>query len=603
MRKKILDAAIAHSGGKQHPRIMMSEADFARIPTSADPIDIYAMKKFVKDADALLEKELLKYEIPDGIRLLSVSRAMLDRTFRLGLAYRTTGDRRYADRLWREMENVASFKDWNPYHFLDVGEMTNAMGIAFDWLYDYLDEEQKQIVVKAIIEKGVNAAMDDYLNRERKRSYRWYQDMPGDNWKFVCNGGITVGILAIFDEPNVDQELLRDALNYAYINTYEAVRIMYHPDGSYEEGFTYWTYATSYLGFYVMSLISATGTDFGLADYEPVHKSPYYVKALCSNNFYCFNFGDAQEVLLCSDVYLWLGRYFNDPVVSNMRISMFRQDEKHIGPRDMLHYRPTEEKGMDSVPLDAGSVGGTNASFRSGWTDQDLYGAIHFGDNNAYHRHEDMGTFCVEYKHRRFFCDLGQDNYNVKKYAHCYRFRAEGHNTICINLSPEPIQERYCECYIDRFRMGTDTEDAIAVCDMTPAYFGKSAVRGMRMTKDRTALIVQDDLSLAPEDTVWWFGHTKADIELAADRKSAILTIDGVRLWVGLLTEGEFEIMPAELLFPEMKQADANDNSKVRKLALHLGGETKCISVAFMPLEDGETAPKNIPTVKPIAEW
>lgn len=602
MRQKILDTARAFSGGK-HPRIMMSKADFERIANSKDPLDTYAYDMVIAQAERLLSKDLLTYYIPDGIRLLEVSRTMLRRTLILGMAYNISGDERFADRLWKEMETVAAFKDWNPYHFLDVGEMTNAMGIAFDWLYDYLTPEQRKIVVNAIIEKGVNAAMDDFLDRPRKRSYRWYQDVPGDNWKYVCNGGITVGILSIFDEEGVDEELLRDALNYAYKGTYPAVRRMYFPDGSYEEGFGYWTYATSYLGFYVMSLMSACGTDFGLCDHEPVHTSPYYVKTLCSNNFYCFNFGDAKEDFQCSDIYLWLGRYFNDPIVSSMRIEVLRKNPEIMDIRDVLHYRPTEEKSMDCVPLDAGSVGGTNASFRSGWTDQDLYAGIHFGDNNAYHRHEDMGTFCVEYKHRRFFRELAADNYNVDEYIKCYRYRAEGHNTICINLSPDPIQERYSECYINTFRPGTATEDAIAVCDMTAAYFGKSVVRGMRMPSDRSAIIIQDELNLEPTDTGYWFGHTQAEIELSEDKKSAILTLDGERLWVGILAGGEFEVMPAELLFLEIKQEGARDNSDTQKLAIRFGGDTKCVSVAIMPLEDGEKMPKNIPALKPISEW
>ncbi len=49
-----------------------------------------------------------------------------------------TGDPQFKDRAEQEMLGVAAFPDWNPPHFLDVGEMTTAMAIGYDWLYDVL---------------------------------------------------------------------------------------------------------------------------------------------------------------------------------------------------------------------------------------------------------------------------------------------------------------------------------------------------------------------------------------------------------------------------------------------------------------------------------
>jgi len=34
---------------------------------------------------------------------------------------------------------AARFGDWNPKHFLDVAEMTFALAIWYDWLFDQLD--------------------------------------------------------------------------------------------------------------------------------------------------------------------------------------------------------------------------------------------------------------------------------------------------------------------------------------------------------------------------------------------------------------------------------------------------------------------------------
>ena len=50
---------------------------------------------------------------------------------------------------------VARFSDWNPSHFLDTGEMTFALAVGYDWLYDQLGEASRAEIRKAIVEKGV----------------------------------------------------------------------------------------------------------------------------------------------------------------------------------------------------------------------------------------------------------------------------------------------------------------------------------------------------------------------------------------------------------------------------------------------------------------
>jgi hypothetical protein len=51
------------------------------------------------------------------------------------MAYRLTGDERFLQRAKRDLLTVAAFPDWNPQHFLSVGEMSFAVAIGYDWLY------------------------------------------------------------------------------------------------------------------------------------------------------------------------------------------------------------------------------------------------------------------------------------------------------------------------------------------------------------------------------------------------------------------------------------------------------------------------------------
>ena len=601
MKNRVIDDVIRHSGKGVHPRIFLTAADFERIKASDDPVYEAAKKATFAEADGILEEPLLEYDIPDGIRLLFVARKMLNRTMNLGMAYKLSGDERYARRLYQELEKVASFKDWNPYHFLDVGEMSCAFGIGYDWIYECMSEDERKKIRTAIVNKGLEPAMDDYLDRERKRSYRWYQDMPGDNWKLVCNGGITVASLAICDEDDIDREWLSDVFGYAFEDSYRAVRNFYLPDGSYTEGFTYWNYATDFLAHYVSALKSAAGTDYGLADYEPVEISAYYVKMMCSNTFMSFNFGDAWEVLLCEEVFSWVGKNFNNPEITTMRGDVVIENPSLARVRDIIWRKPMERKLLGGRALACGSVGGANASFRSGFMKDDFYTAIHFGDNNAYHGHADMGTFVAEWRGRRFVADLGQDNYNVQgDYRNTYRYRAEGHNTLVINPSTGRDQEQFSECLIERFNDGTDGE-AYAVCDMSAAYFGKHVVRGMRMTEDNKWAILRDEFTLDEGDVGYWFAHTKADIDIVNCGKGAVLTIDGESLYLAILGEGEFEARAAEHMCKEIYLPDQYDNSDYRKLSVRFD-KSGSLSVAITPMYDGKV-PTELPCDKEISAW
>ena len=124
-----------------HPRLLADAKRFETLKAQvAADATLKAWYEAVrKSADRILTEEPSKYEIPDGLRLLATSRRVVDRTYTLALVYRLSGDRKYADRAWKELEAAAAFKDWNPKHFLDVAEMSHAFAIGYDWLYDVLD--------------------------------------------------------------------------------------------------------------------------------------------------------------------------------------------------------------------------------------------------------------------------------------------------------------------------------------------------------------------------------------------------------------------------------------------------------------------------------
>ena len=81
--------------------------------------------------------------------LLIVEEDMDKKGNTLGVAYLITEDIKYADRAWEEVENVCDFKTWNhTVHDLDSTTFLESVALAYDWLYDYLDDTQKVYIIE-----------------------------------------------------------------------------------------------------------------------------------------------------------------------------------------------------------------------------------------------------------------------------------------------------------------------------------------------------------------------------------------------------------------------------------------------------------------------
>ena len=608
--EQVIKDMIEKNGMESHPRIIMTEDRFAKMRSHIDDGSVTAtLLQMLKDqADGKLGSKVLPYEITDGIRLLETSKRIQRRVAALALAYNIFGDEKYAKRAYMELESATNFPDWNPSHFLDTAEMTTAFAIGYDWLYNWMNDSQRAVLRKAMIEKGLKQVLQDYEDKpaDRSRTYRWYQDYPGDNWKLVCTGSMNMAALAIGDEKDA-RDLAAKVLTYGYKEAYSFVRRSYsNIDGAYAEGLGYWDYATYYLGLNSSSLISATGTDYGLANYEGVRKSADFVRYMSSNTPKTFSFGDDRESRDSSwSVFLWLGKYFDLYDIASIRLNKLASEEFNY--LDVLWI---EEDGL-SKPVnerakDWGGVGWSYSSFRDTWDKSGTIAALHTGINKyKYHGHYDLGSFYIEHNDSRFFTDLGNEDYELKDRLYSYRIRAEGHNTLVINPSRELDQSEGVECFITSYGEGNE---AYAVTDLTAAYKASGAnsvVRGLKMIKDKKAVIIQDEISLDKAGEIYWFAHTSGQVSVASDGRSAIVTVGSDRLWVGLLSSGgKFSVMSAKLLPTSRPVSGQTSNSDYRKLAIHLTNtKDMTITVACIPLKKGETKPAWTPSVSKIAQW
>ncbi len=201
------------------------------------------------------------------------------RIFTLSYLYRTTKDEKYFKAAEKELLQVSSFADWNPSHFLDVAEMTLAVAIGYDWLYDKLPDSSREKIKNAIIENGLKPSLDS-------KQSRWLKFE--NNWNQVCNTGVSVGAMAVYeDQPAMASQIISRAI--------ESIKIpmkRYKPDGTYPEGYAYWNYGTTYNVIFLDLLEKLTKSDYQLSQAPGFMKTAEYFQHLIGSSGLAFNYSD-----------------------------------------------------------------------------------------------------------------------------------------------------------------------------------------------------------------------------------------------------------------------------------------------------------------------
>jgi hypothetical protein len=586
---------------KEHPRLLISAQGFATLKDEIAGSERLKQwfDKLHGQAEKMLAEKPSIYELPDGVRLLMVSRRVLERVTLLALIYRLDGDRRFADRAWSELEAAANFQDWHPVHFLDTAEMTCAFAIGYDWLYDVWTPEQRTTLRHAMVEKGLKPALGVYRRAD------WWA-VANMNWNQVCNGGIGLGALALAeDEPALAGEILNDAIKSLPLAMRE-----FGPDGAWSEGPGYWQYATDYNVRFLAALDSALGTDFGLSKipgFDHAGAFPIYFTGTTGE---MFNYADVHPGKFGGAPQLfWLAQKFDQPSFAAFQMKYADADPKAL---DLVWGAAWEARKpqMGTYPLDRYFRNAEIVTMRGAWDDpQAVFIGFKAGPISASHGHLDLGSFVLDALGKRWAVDPGSDDYNLPAYFGkqrwtYYRLRAEAHNTLVINPGAGPDQNPNAKTRITRFE--SKPQRAFAIADLSEAYApaADKVERGI-LFSNRRDVLVQDEISAPAPADVRWFFHTPASIEVNADGTSATLRQGKETMFVTLLSKepaARFEVQKSEPLPTSPHPEKQASNDGVQTLTLHFTGVRQLqIVVLFSP----DPAVKNSAEqkIKPLAEW
>ena len=596
-----------------HPRLILLDDDLPRIRNFLDTDERgqiwYA--NITRQAEHFYDKPVSQHVMPDGLRLLNVSREVCDRIYTWGFLYRLRGDRKWLDRAWLELKAVLAFKDWNSQkHYLDTAEMMHAVAIGYDWFYNGFNPAQRKAIRDGLWRLGLRSAYDAYMGPRHAGIKGW--PWMTNNWSFVCNGGASIAAMAILDDmPKECSKILNHSFRLIQTPLHH-----FEPDGAWWEGVGYWGYAMQYFSSYIRSMETAFGTDFGFINalrdkgFQKTGDWPVYLVSPLGG---IFNFADSGSGTGSFNHWalFFLASRFQNPLYQQF------QEQHALGSvYDILYNRPMKyESTLGPAKLDKYFQGAEVVSLRNSWADRNaLFAGMKCGRNGIAHAHQDLGSFVFYGLGEKWFIDPGTESQTYQTHKHhlprkdFYRIREEGHNTLVFDPDKNFSQNPNAFSQIVDFQ--SSSREAFAIADLTQAYsqYASSVRRGYRFFDHRRRFLVQDEMNTDGEHDLWWFAHGSEGSVIDVDDtgRIALLKRNGKTCRAYLLypKDASFTVMDAKPLPTSPNPAIQTSNSKMKKLAIHtkVFGKTT-LAVMFEPTYDFETMPAQLPEVLPISEW
>jgi len=504
-----------------HPRILLLKGEEEDIRTI-----INRNKDWRKIHQAILDESDRILLLPTldrvivGIRLLLTSRECLRRVFYLSYAYRLTNDKKYLRRAEEEMLKVSSFVDWHPSLFLDVSEMALGVSIGYDWLYNDLSPNSRNIIKEALLQKAIIPSLD--------AKYNSFLSMT-TNHNQVDNAGITFAALALFED---NPELAKKIINRAVFSIQIPMK-KYCPDGAFPEGYGYWAYGTSFNVLFLSALHKVFQTDFSLANIPGFLNTASYYEHMLGPTGNCFNYSDCFFSKGMNPAMFWFADYTHNPslLYNEKRLLNEINVEDRILPAIMIWGKGVD---FDKIPcpnknLWVGQGECPVAMLRTSWTDSKaIFVGIKGGSPSTSHAHMDAGSFVIDAIGERWAMDLGPQEYNDVEIKgvdlwnskqqgqrwQVFRLNNYVHNTLTINDSLHRVKG------MSIINSYSDASDSMsATTDITSMFSPvlKSAVRTIAII-DKKRVSVKDELiNTQNTNHIRWTMLTMAKVAIKSD--------------------------------------------------------------------------------------
>jgi len=399
-------------------------------------------------ADRQLKEELVSKEYAEGGsgqhgNYGRPSNQMASMGSTLGLAYRMTGNKEYAQKLKEALLHHTQLTRWAgdahhtpPWHSeLNTARFCFGYAIGYDSIHDILSKTERATISQAMIRLGILPTLNDWVLGGRRIHAL---DSMGHNWWSVCVSMAGLAALSLVDdEPQAVvwakevSEAFPEWFSYQG-NVLQNKSVNFDRHGAFYESVGYANYALSeYLLFrlaYANVFGQSTLPDIPLLE----NAGDFFVQASypTDDSMLSVNFGDSSlhkngartlRLLLAngydSQAYRWyLGRAdprLNDPV------ALVYDDTQPV-------QHPPKEMPTSMLYPDIGW-----AVLRSSWANDATLLAVKSGFTWN-HAHPDAGSFVLFHARKPLLIDSGKCSYSRREYSNYYR-QSKAHNVVLID--------------------------------------------------------------------------------------------------------------------------------------------------------------------------
>ncbi|MCD4823319.1 MAG: heparinase II/III-family protein, partial [Phycisphaerae bacterium] len=438
----------------------------------------------------------------------------------------------YRSRAVEELLNLIHWSTWvDPCHpklhvDLCTAEAAVAAIVGLDWLWDSLEETQRQQILE-VLDKRVLQAY-----RQSVEEKVWWATAV-NHWGAVIHAACgMVGVAMRDKNPHAKEvyRLSRAGLQHFFNDLGK--------EGGWDEGLGHWGYAMRYVLLFGeacarleddQKVLHHRGMDeTGLF---PIYFSP---------NGHPASFGDTSPMPLHGTLYL-LDKYFDRPEITwwldtyCLNHDVNTTDWSRAGLA-LLFRQPGESVAPQLEPVKAFNQIGWVA-MADAWPQPGFYAAIKTGDLATNHAQRDMNSLQLQVDGEMLLVDPGNlsgetNGSGSDARSEFYEIQARAHNTITV---AEEDHRPDAQGSIRHIQTGKNFH--WAVCDG-----GEAAGENVRFLRhvvmlpqaEHQMLVVLDELNLGAPERVDMFWHAGGQIELDADTMTGRITGRHAELHFGL---------------------------------------------------------------------
>ncbi len=391
---------------------------------------------------------------------------------------------------------------------LRTGMLSLDLSLAFDWLYNFMSESEREFVVEGLDRQGIQP----YLDSIAKNPW-WTKDF--NNWLTVIVGGLGISGMAL-GKNHPDSQKLID-YSFPLMQRYMSI---YGPDGEFNESVAY-ANATKYpVMYYLAHQYFSKGKDNILAK-RPFPQTCFWTMYMTLPPGRVAAFGDSHIDSKPEVKYIAAVASATKSPLLQWFYSQYAQQK--ADPLQLLFYDPTVKSKDPDGELPTGKVfygHGSCISSRTGWNPKTTPSVVYCkAGREENHEHNDIGQLCIDGYGERLIVDLGSPSGYPADFFEANRWKyhnasIKGHNILMIGGRELKVPSRdrgqkFDSNYANIKGKIIDSyfEEKLGGCwrlDLTNAYQNVRSVRrsvihffpGIVAVLDEAELIQEEEISL-----------------------------------------------------------------------------------------------------------